>query len=70
MTAGLQLALAFDPLRDDLSAGERAAVEARIQDDDHRRALHAMPAQRCRCRRPWPMGDNRCVRCGREVRRP
>ena len=65
MTAGVQLAFVTDPRRDVLTPAEVAAVEARVADDDVRRAIHARPARSCRCARPWPMTtDRRCVKCG------
>ena len=69
MTAApAQLAIPLDSLRDDLHPSERAAVEARVHDEDDRRADHAQPASRCRCARSWPMGE-RCAKCGRDMRR-
>ena len=52
MTAPAQLALLTDPRRDDLTPAEVFSVEARVEDDDHRRSAHAWPAPRCRCARP------------------
>jgi hypothetical protein len=67
-TAGalVQLAIPLDALDDNPGPAERAAVEARIEDDDRRRALGASRAPACQCARSWPMGpDARCIRCGR-----
>lgn len=70
MTAPAQLALVVDPLDDDPAAAVIAAIEARIAHDDDMRDRHAPPAPSCRCPHPWgDVGDQRCCRCGRTVRR-
>lgn len=59
--------LLLDPLEDDLRPEQIAAVEARVQDDDERRARFATPAPACRCQRPWPFERGHCLRCGHQT---
>lgn len=68
MTDRAQLALLLDPLRDQLTEPEIAAVEAKVADDDERRGRYGIPAPGCRCARPWPI-RGACIKCGRSVRR-
>jgi hypothetical protein len=56
----------IDPRNDDLSDAERAAHEAFVEDEDERRDDYALPAPRCRCRRPCT-NDGDCLWCGRRL---
>ena len=40
----------------------------RVLAREHEDRLSGPPARPCRCSRPWPLEEGRCVRCGREVR--
>ena len=64
--AHVQLALALDPRRDDLTAGERAAAEAVAAEQRRVLVVQRRMAPTCRCTRPWGVGLH-CVRCGRDV---